>query len=90
MLVCNCRGVTDGQIRKLVREGATSTGQIVRATGAGRGCGGCRTAVRNVVAQTVEEEFSKRQSAVDANSVGLSHSLPISLPISLPMASGDA
>lgn len=71
MLVCNCRGVTDGQIRKLVREGASSTGQIVRATGAGRDCGGCRSAVRNVVAQTVQEELSKSQSAVAANSIDL-------------------
>ncbi|MFK7895968.1 MAG: bacterioferritin-associated ferredoxin [Myxococcota bacterium] len=63
MLVCNCRGVTDGQIRKLVREGASSTGQIVRATGAGRGCGGCRSAVRKVVAETVEQELAQRQHA---------------------------
>ena len=71
MLVCHCHGVTDRQIRKLVRDGASSTGEIVRATGAGRGCGGCRSAVRNVVAQTVEEELSDRQSAVVANSIDL-------------------
>lgn len=77
MLVCHCHGVTDSQIRKLVREGASSTGQIVRATGAGRGCGGCRAAVRNTVAQSVSEEFAQQQSAAAAN------------PVSLPMASAD-
>lgn len=71
MLVCHCHGVTDTQIRNLVREGASSTGQIVRATGAGRGCGGCRSAVRNAVAQSVEEELADPRSAVAVNSIAL-------------------
>jgi len=55
MLVCQCRGVTDRQIRHLVREGASSTREIIRATGVGRDCGGCRSNVKKVVELAVEQ-----------------------------------
>jgi len=55
MLVCQCRGVTDRQIRRLVREGACSTREVIRATGVGRDCGGCRSSVKKVVELAVEQ-----------------------------------
>lgn len=57
MIVCHCRGVTDRQIKRLVREGAGSAREIAKATGAGMRCGGCRSSVSSVVAQIVEREF---------------------------------
>ncbi|MBC8186787.1 MAG: (2Fe-2S)-binding protein [Proteobacteria bacterium] len=54
MIVCQCRGVTDRQIRRLVRGGACSTREVVRATGAGTNCGDCRSSVRKAVVQAVE------------------------------------
>jgi bacterioferritin-associated ferredoxin len=62
MLVCHCRGVTDRQIRRLVREGATSTRDVARATGAGLRCGGCRSNVKQVVDEAVEREFQSTRS----------------------------
>jgi bacterioferritin-associated ferredoxin len=59
MLVCQCRGVSDRQIRRLVREGACSTRDVVRATGAGRDCGGCRSDVKKVVELAVEQVASR-------------------------------
>ena len=61
MLVCHCRGISDRQIRRLVREGATSTREVAMATGAGLRCGGCRSNVKQIVDQTVEREFQKSQ-----------------------------
>ena len=55
MLVCQCRGITDRQIRRLVRDGAGSARDIARATGAGRDCGGCRSDVKKVVELAVEQ-----------------------------------
>ncbi len=55
MLVCQCRGITDRQIRRLVRDGAGSVRDIARATGAGRDCGGCRSDVKKVVELAVEQ-----------------------------------
>lgn len=59
MLVCHCRGITDRQIRRLVKEGASSTRDVARATGAGLRCGGCRTNVKQVIDDAVEREFQK-------------------------------
>ncbi len=49
MLVCHCHGVTDRQIRRLVRNGATTESDIARACGAGSCCGGCQNVVRKLV-----------------------------------------
>lgn len=57
MLVCHCRGISDRQIRRLVREGATSTREVAMATGAGLRCGGCRSNVK----QVVERECQRSQ-----------------------------
>lgn len=62
MLVCHCRGITDRQIRRLVREGATSTRDVARATGAGLRCGGCRSNVKQVVDEAVEREFQNTRT----------------------------
>ena len=57
MLVCHCHGITDRQIRRLVKGGACSIRDVARATGAGLRCGGCRSNIRQVVAEAVEREF---------------------------------
>ena len=61
MLVCQCRGITDRQIRRLVRDGATSTREVARATGVGMDCGGCRSNVKQIVDRALEREFQKSQ-----------------------------
>ena len=62
MLVCHCRGITDRQIRRLVKEGACSTRDVARATGAGLRCGRCRSNVKQVVDEAVEREFQTTRS----------------------------
>jgi len=62
MLVCHCRGVTDRQIRRLVKDGAGSTREVARATGAGLRCGGCRSNVKQIVDETVSREFDKSRT----------------------------
>ena len=49
MLICQCRGISEGMIRRCVRRGACRMSQVARTTGAGVGCGYCRTAVREVI-----------------------------------------
>ena len=62
MLVCQCRGVTDRKIRRLVRDGAYTTRDIAKATGAGLRCGGCRSNVKKVVDQAVERQFQSSRT----------------------------
>ena len=71
MLVCHCRGITDRQIRNLVKEGATSPREVARATGAGMRCGGCRSNVKQVVNDTLAREHQKSARASVPNEVML-------------------
>ncbi|CAM2879042.1 nitrite reductase large subunit NirB [Skermania piniformis] len=47
--VCNCNGVTKGDIVGCVRGGCTSVAQVCAATRAGKGCGSCKQLVADIV-----------------------------------------
>lgn len=64
MLVCHCRGVSDRQIKRAVKNGACSLRDVARETGAGMRCGGCRSSVAQVVQQALENEH--RPSSVSS------------------------
>ena len=63
MIVCLCKGITDRTIRTLVRDGACSIREISHACDAGRGCGGCRPAID----QLVVTEKRQRETPRDMN-----------------------
>jgi bacterioferritin-associated ferredoxin len=42
MIVCLCEGVTEGTVRKLARQGASSVYEVGLACSAGACCGACR------------------------------------------------
>lgn len=46
MMVCSCHAVSDRRVAEVLAAGATRTGQVVRATKAGTGCGGCLPQLR--------------------------------------------
>lgn len=50
MYVCLCRAVTENQVRSAVADGARDAAQVVERCGAGTGCGGCRNALRDLMA----------------------------------------
>lgn len=49
MIVCHCQQVTDRQIRRLVRHGASSCREVAKACGAASRCGACRPAVVEII-----------------------------------------
>ena len=49
MIICQCNGVSDRTIRKLVRDGASNRNDVVRACMAGRACGGCVPAIDQII-----------------------------------------
>lgn len=59
MLVCHCRGISDRQLRRAVKNGCTSARDVARATGAGMRCGGCRSNVKAVVNEALAHEHAK-------------------------------
>lgn len=50
MYVCLCRAVTESEVRTVVAEGACDAEQVAARCGAGTGCGGCRNALRQLLA----------------------------------------
>jgi bacterioferritin-associated ferredoxin len=50
MFVCHCRAVSDGAILGCIAEGACDVDEIGRRCGAGTGCGGCRSALAQLLA----------------------------------------
>ena len=49
MIVCHCRGISDRAIREVIRRGAHSPREVALACHAGRTCGGCIPAVRELI-----------------------------------------
>ena len=41
MLVCHCKGLTDREIHRAIRAGASTPREVSRECGAGSVCGGC-------------------------------------------------
>lgn len=58
MIFCHCSVVTDRDLRARVDGGATSVGEVLRATGAGAQCGGCTPAIRACVRRMLREDQS--------------------------------
>lgn len=54
VVVCTCFGVTDEEIRKVVREnGLTTVEQVTNYCKAGGGCGGCKERIAELISQTI-------------------------------------
>jgi bacterioferritin-associated ferredoxin len=47
--VCQCRAVTDRQVRGAVAEGCSTLRSVAALTGAGTGCGACVPTIRDLV-----------------------------------------
>ena len=63
MIVCHCTGITDRDIRSLVRQGRAKTvSEIGLDCSAGVGCGGCRLAVEHIVQIVRQEERSSMEA----------------------------
>ena len=54
-IVCNCYGITNGQIKDAVANGATTLEEVQDATGAGTACGACLEDIQHLVDQFVAE-----------------------------------
>lgn len=48
-IVCNCMGVTAGEILDAIESGAKTVEKIQEATGAGTGCGGCLDEIQKIL-----------------------------------------
>ena len=51
MIVCHCTGVTDSDITRLIRQGASTVTEIVHLSGAGRCCVPCREEIATLIGE---------------------------------------
>ncbi|NRA02194.1 MAG: (2Fe-2S)-binding protein [Myxococcales bacterium] len=49
MIVCHCKRIRERQVRRSVRAGAVTLPALCRSTGAGKACGGCHRALREII-----------------------------------------
>lgn len=63
MVVCVCRCVTEREIARAIREGATSAEAVARRCGAGTGCGACVEAVERILGTAVAAPAAAERAA---------------------------
>jgi bacterioferritin-associated ferredoxin len=64
MLVCQCSGISDRTIRRVVRAGASTVGQVTQGCGAGAYCGGCTEAIRDLIQVDAVENAEEMGAAL--------------------------
>ena len=62
MIICQCNGISDRAIRKAVRDGASNRNEVVLACTAGMACGGCVSAIEEII--DAEQEWAERSSLI--------------------------
>ena len=62
MIVCQCKGTTDDAVRKAVRSGASSVGEVSFLCGAGADCGGCHETIEALIREVREKMQAERRS----------------------------
>ena len=58
-IICNCTGVTRGEITDVIEQGVTSIEEIAQCTGASSVCGSCRSLVCQLANSDVEQTDSR-------------------------------
>jgi len=53
-LVCSCSQVGEGNLEEAIRSGCNDFTQLCKTTGAGLGCGSCKTEVREILGKNLE------------------------------------
>jgi ferredoxin-nitrate reductase len=58
-VVCSCAGIGEGNIINKIAEGCKDLVQLCQLSGAGMGCGSCRSEVKTILEQTVDKKHAK-------------------------------
>ncbi len=56
MLICECYGVSEHQVRRAIQNGAQSLQQVRKACRAGSGCGGCTLKLKALLRESRDED----------------------------------
>ncbi len=53
-LVCSCSQVGDGNLKDIIRDGCTDFSELCKTTGAGLGCGSCKSEVKQILEDALQ------------------------------------
>jgi bacterioferritin-associated ferredoxin len=69
LIVCHCHAASEREIRRAVRNGAGTLREVASACGAASGCGGCGSAVQEIIASELgaHEARAADVAALDAD-----------------------
>lgn len=65
LLVCRCNTVSEREVLRCIREGATSLEAVEQACEAGTGCGSCRAAICSLLEREARKRSDKRQIPIE-------------------------
>jgi bacterioferritin-associated ferredoxin len=67
MYVCLCMAITDAKAREVIVAGAGTAGQILRACGTARPCGGCTPTLRQLLRDAQAESERDMDDVIEMN-----------------------
>lgn len=56
-IICNCRHVSNHNIKEAIKKGHTSFEGVQMATGAATSCGSCENKVKEIISQPIKTDF---------------------------------
>jgi bacterioferritin-associated ferredoxin len=72
MIVCLCRGVSDGEVRSAIRHGASTLDEVTRSCGAGGDCGACCDMVECMLEEVACAGAAQHEGAPSLVAIGKS------------------
>ena len=66
VLICHCHGITESRIRQIARTCQPKLREVAKACGAGTVCGGCRPAIREILADEKANRATCQESRAPA------------------------
>jgi bacterioferritin-associated ferredoxin len=63
--VCLCMGITDSEARELIQRGAGTAGEVLRACGSARPCGGCTPTLRVLLREAEAQDRSAGEDVIE-------------------------
>jgi len=70
-LVCSCNNVGEGNLINKIKEGCKDQLQLFQLSGAGMGCGSCRSEVKQILASQLQQKLPYEETSREPSTIGV-------------------
>ncbi len=70
-LVCSCNNVGEGNLINKIKEGCKDHLQLCQLTGAGMGCGSCRSEVKQILVSQLQQKLPNEEKSREPSIIGV-------------------